>query len=74
MLKIYDEGKQYRNAQLTLSGQQAILNLNSKEASNPDAKIPFINLRNVFLRPNIDEGDPYDDVNHDQENEEAANA
>jgi len=62
MLKIYDLGLKYKKEELDHLKDNYILDLKSKEAENPDAKIPFISLKNIFLRPNIDEGDPYDDV------------
>lgn len=62
MLKIYEAGIKYKKEELNHLKDFYLLDLKSKEALNPDAKIPFIALKNIFLRPNIDEGDPYDDV------------
>jgi len=67
MSKIYDAGLKYRKEEATNLRESCLLDLKSKEASNPDAKIPFIALKNIFLRPNIDEGDPYDDVTQEAE-------
>lgn len=69
MLKIYDAGRKYKLEEASILSDNYLLNLNSAESMNPDAKIPFINLRKLFLRPNIDEGDPYDDVNHETDEE-----
>lgn len=68
MAKIYELGTDFKRAELNQLKNQYLLDLKSKEAENPDAKIPFISLKNIFLRPNIDEGDPYDDVT--QENDD----
>lgn len=63
MTKIYDLGKEYkRSKEIGTSKTNYILDLKSKEAQNPDANIPFISLKNVLLRPNVDIGDPYDNV------------
>jgi hypothetical protein len=67
MMKIYEAGLKYKKEELAHLKDHFLLDLKSKEALNPDAKIPFIALKNIFLRPNIDEGDPYDDVT--QEND-----
>ena len=56
LLKIYEEGKTYKMNQALSLSQNILLNVTSSEGKNPDMKIPFINLKNVFLRPNIDEG------------------
>ena len=56
MSKIYELGQQYKRDELVHLKENYLLDLKSKEAENPDAKIPFISLKNIFLRPNIDEG------------------
>lgn len=56
MLKIYEAGMKYKQEETILLRENYLLDLNSAEASNPDGKIPFISLKNMFLRPNIDEG------------------
>ena len=56
MSKIYELGMQYKRDELVHLKENYLLDLKSKEAENPDAKIPFISLKNIFLRPNIDEG------------------
>ena len=85
MAKIYQDGLKYKHEETKSLQVNYLLNLNTNDSVNPDAKIPFLNLRNVFLRPNIDEGlckskniflkiivnrfiqgDPYDDVNHEE--------
>ena len=65
MLKIYDAGFKFKAEEAAQLREHFLLDLKSKEAINPDARIPFIGLKNIFLRPNIDEGDPYDDVTQD---------
>ncbi len=59
MMKIFEAGHKYKNDETLILQQNYLLNLSSNESVNPDAKIPFLNLRNVFLRPNIDEGKIY---------------
>jgi hypothetical protein len=56
MLKIYDSGLKYKKEESSNLKDNYLLDLKSKEATNPDAKIPFVALKNIFLRPNIDEG------------------
>ena len=56
MLKIYDSGLKYKKEESSSLKENYLLDLKSKEATNPDAKIPFVALKNIFLRPNIDEG------------------
>ncbi len=56
MAEIYEAGKKYKNEEKQNLQVNYLLNLNTNESINPDAKIPFLNLKNVFLRPNIDEG------------------
>jgi hypothetical protein len=56
MSKIYDDGLKYKNEETKALQVNYLLDLNTNDSINPDAKIPFLNLRNVFLRPNIDEG------------------
>ncbi len=56
MMKIYELGMEFKRSELNQLKTNYLLDLNSKEAENPDAKIPFISLKNIFLRPNIDEG------------------
>ena len=68
MNKIYELGMDFKNSEMQKMKTNFMLDLKSKEAQNPDAKMPFISLKNIFLRPNIDEGDPYDDVT--QENDD----
>ena len=84
MAKIFEEGLKYKNEETQNLQHNYLLNV-TNQIVNPDGKIPFLNLRNVFLRPNIDEGkisklliknyllfvqfikgDPYDDVNHEE--------
>jgi hypothetical protein len=65
MVKIYDAGLKFRREEAAHLRDNYLLDLKSKDALNPDARIPFIALKNLFLRPNIDEGDPYDDVTQD---------
>jgi hypothetical protein len=65
MVKIFDAGIKFKAEEASKLTDNFLLDLKSKEAVNPDAKIPFIGLKNIFLRPNIDEGDPYDDVTQD---------
>lgn len=67
MGKIYELGLSFKRAELASLKDDYQLDLKSKDADNPDARIPFISLKNIFLRPNIDEGDPYDDVTQDNE-------
>ena len=67
MLKIYDSGLKFKREESANLKENYLLDLKSKEATNPDAKIPFVALKNIFLRPNIDEGDPYDDVTQEGE-------
>ncbi len=56
MLKVYEAGKRYKQEESITITENYLLNLNTNEAQNPDAKIPFVNLKCLFLRPNIDEG------------------
>ena len=56
MLKIYDAGLKFKKDELAALRENYLLDLKSKEATNPDAKIPFVGLKHIFLRPNIDEG------------------
>lgn len=56
MAKIFELGMEFKNSELIHLKDNYLLDLKSKEAENPDAKIPFISLKNIFLRPNIDEG------------------
>ena len=56
MLRIYEMGFKYRRDEAQSLKDNYLLDLKSKEANNPDAKIPFIALKSIFLRPNIDEG------------------
>lgn len=56
MLKIFEAGIKYKAEETILLRDNYLLDLNSQEATNPDGKIPFISLKNMFLRPNIDEG------------------
>ena len=56
MLKIYDSGLKFKKEESANLKENYLLDLKSKEATNPDAKIPFVALKNIFLRPNIDEG------------------
>lgn len=67
MIKVYDAGIKYKKEETAQLKENFFLDLKSKEALNPDAKIPFVALKNIFLRPNIDEGDPYDDFTQEQE-------
>ena len=67
MGKIYELGLDFKRTELASLKDDFLLDLKSKEAENPDARIPFISLKNIFLRPNIDEGDPYDDVTQDND-------
>ncbi|RNA17724.1 hypothetical protein BpHYR1_042113 [Brachionus plicatilis] len=67
MIKVYDAGIKYKKEETAHLRENFFLDLKSKEALNPDAKIPFVALKNIFLRPNIDEGDPYDDFTQEQE-------
>jgi hypothetical protein len=67
MARIYDAGFKYKKDELQQLKESIFLDLSSKDAMNPDAKIPFIGLKNIFLRPNIDEGDPYDDLTQESE-------
>lgn len=67
MIKVYDAGIKYKKEETAQLRENFFLDLKSKEALNPDAKIPFVALKNIFLRPNIDEGDPYDDFTQEQE-------
>lgn len=56
MVKIYDAGVKFKKDEASALKEHFLLDLKSKEAANPDAKIPFVALKNIFLRPNIDEG------------------
>lgn len=56
MLRIYEMGFKYRRDEAQNLRDNYLLDMKSKEATNPDAKIPFIALKSIFLRPNIDEG------------------
>lgn len=67
MVKVYEAGVKYKKEEYVQLKDNFLLDLKSKEALNPDAKIPFVALKNIFLRPNIDEGDPYDDFTQEQE-------
>jgi hypothetical protein len=67
MVKIYELGIKFKKDEAQNLKDNYLLDLKSKEAANPDAKIPFVALKNIFLRPNIDEGDPYDDVTQEGE-------
>ena len=67
MVKIYELGLKFKKDEAQNLKDNYWLDLKSKEAANPDAKIPFVALKNIFLRPNIDEGDPYDDVTQEGE-------
>lgn len=68
MMKVYEAGQKYKREETSILRDSYLLDLKSKEAANPDAKIPFVALKNIFLRPNIDEGDPYDDFTQEDEN------
>jgi hypothetical protein len=70
MIKIYDAGYKFKKEETNKLSENFLLDLKSKDAINPDARIPFVGLKNIFLRPNIDEGDPYDDVTQEGKVEE----
>lgn len=61
LMKIFEDGKNFKSNQAYSLSQNVLINTRSDESKNPDIKIPFLNLKNVFLRPNVDEGDPYDE-------------
>lgn len=67
MIKVHEAGLKFKRDEHAQLRENFVLDLKSKEAANPDAKIPFVALKNIFLRPNIDEGDPYDDYTQEQE-------
>ena len=56
MLRIYDAGFRFKKEESIQLRDHFIIDINSKNAKNPDAQIPFIALKSIFLRPNIDEG------------------
>jgi hypothetical protein len=56
MIRIFESGVKYKRDEALKMREKYLLDLKSPEALNPDAKIPFISLKNLFLRPNIDSG------------------
>ncbi len=55
-MKVYEAGKRFKQEEAKTISENYLLNVNASEAQNPDAKIPFLNLKCLFLQPNIDEG------------------
>jgi hypothetical protein len=56
MMKVFEAGKRFKLEEAKTINDNYLLNVNASEAQNPDAKIPFVNLKCLFLQPNIDEG------------------